>query len=242
MRRAAIWVLALGLAACVKEVPAADDGEATFNDPGLSASNLNEVSCATCHATTKEAPEGHLFAGETMWGVTTRTRYWGGQAVTLPDAIDQCLEYFMRGQALDTDSLESRALHEYLRSLGPDEPAEERPFTVVNRIEGLPPGDATRGATVWAEACQECHGEIHTGEGRLPGRDLEEIIFPEYALTEYPEIFADFPPGLVVVEKVRHGGFFTTAGVMPLFSLERLSDEQLGDVLTYLGLPSLAEE
>lgn len=242
MSRVAICGLALALAACVKEVPAADKGEDMFNDPGLSASNLNEVSCATCHATTAEEPAGRRLSGYTMWGVTTRTRYWGGQEVTLVDAIDQCLVYFMRGQPLDTTSLESRALHEYLRTLGPDVAAEEKPYTIVERIEGVPDGDATRGATVWAEACQECHGEIHTGNGRLPGRDLEEIVFPEYATTEYPSLFPDDPPGLVVVEKVRHGGYFNTAGVMPPFSTERLSDEQLGDVLAYLGLTSLSPE
>ena len=44
----------------------------------------------------------------------------------------------------------------------------------------------------------------------------------------------------MTIEKVRHGKFFSVGGNMPLFSLEALSDAQLGDVLAYLemfGLP-----
>jgi thiosulfate dehydrogenase len=39
---------------------------------------------------------------------------------------------------------------------------------------------------------------------------------------------------------VRHGKFYNVGGNMPLFSLEALSDAQLGDILAYLegfGLP-----
>ena len=40
----------------------------------------------------------------------------------------------------------------------------------------------------------------------------------------------------VVIEKVRHGKFFNVGGNMPLFSLEAMSDAQLGDVLAYLEM------
>ena len=45
-------------------------------------------------------------------------------------------------------------------------------------------------------------------------------------------------PGLVVIEKVRHGRFFDIGGVMPPFSLESLSNAQLSDLLAFLNAPS----
>lgn len=240
--RTALTVVALLVAfatGCVREIPAAERGAEMFSDPGLSPSNLNEVSCATCHSTEATEMAERRFAGETMWGVTRRTRYWGGQITTLRGAVDHCLEFFMRGRPLDPDDLDARALHEYLASLGPEGPTDARPMTVIERVDGLPEGDRTRGEATWRAACQPCHGETHSGEGRLPGRDLEDIILPQIAIDLYPELFPEFPAGLVVIEKVRHGGFITTAGVMPFFSVERLSDDELADILTYLELPSL---
>ena len=40
----------------------------------------------------------------------------------------------------------------------------------------------------------------------------------------------------LIIEKVRHGQFFGVGGNMPLFSTEALKDEDLGAILTYLGL------
>ena len=58
-----------------------------------------------------------------------------------------------------------------------------------------------------------------------------------------PEVFNDYdllfpgvPKQLVVIEKVRHGQFFGVGGNMPLYSLEALSDEDLGALLAFLGL------
>jgi thiosulfate dehydrogenase len=39
----------------------------------------------------------------------------------------------------------------------------------------------------------------------------------------------------VVVEKVRHGKFFNIGGMMPLYSVETLTDQQLADIVTFLG-------
>ncbi len=240
MSRAGLLAGAAALAlcgGCLTEVPATERGAELFEDPGLSTSSLNEVSCATCHATTAETPADWRPPGATLWGVTRRPRYWGGQVVTLHEAVDQCLRYFMRGQALDLDALDPRALHAYLASLGPEAPAETLPLTILEQIEGLPDGDAARGAPLWAAACQECHGETVTGDGRLD--DLDDQIFPDYVTGELADAFPEFPVGLVVVEKVRHGGFITTAGVMPPFSIESLSDAELADIVAFLGVRSL---
>jgi thiosulfate dehydrogenase len=39
-----------------------------------------------------------------------------------------------------------------------------------------------------------------------------------------------------VVEKIRHGKFYNIGGTMPLYSVEAISDQEIVDALTYLGL------
>ena len=41
---------------------------------------------------------------------------------------------------------------------------------------------------------------------------------------------------LIFIEKVRHGSFLGYGGQMPPFSLESLSDAELGDLLAFVGL------
>ena len=126
----------------------------------------------------------------------------------------------------------SRALYEYLVSLSPDTQAPAQPFTLVKNIDDVPRGDPGRGADVYKAACQECHGEPHTGQGRVT--ELASIL-PDVA-QDYGELFPGVPPGLVFIEKVRHGRFFGVGGNMPPYSQEALSDEDLGALLEFLRL------
>ena len=71
-----------------------------------------------------------------------------------------------------------------------------------------------------------CHGEAHSGKGRLGPR---VSVLPEDTLSVFPT-----QAGPITAEKVRHGKFFGIAGVMPFFALERLSDGELADILKYL--------
>jgi thiosulfate dehydrogenase len=40
----------------------------------------------------------------------------------------------------------------------------------------------------------------------------------------------------VVVEKIRHGKFFNIGGIMPLYSAEAITDQEIADILAYIGL------
>jgi thiosulfate dehydrogenase len=107
-------------------------------------------------------------------------------------------------------------------------------MTVVENVVAVPLGDAARGEDIYRRTCQHCHGDVHTGEGKIFARD---VILPEVA-EDYDQIFPNVPHGLVVTEVVRHGRFFGVGGTMPFFTRERLSDAQLGDLLAFLGLPT----
>ncbi|MCY1000208.1 c-type cytochrome [Myxococcus sp. MISCRS1] len=228
--------LSLFASACGDEVEpptAAQYGELLFRDARLSESQFNAFSCATCHATTPTPLDGRMDSGYTLHNVVSRPDWWGGYETNLLDAVNFCYVSFMRGvQPLPVDSPQSRALYEYLVSISPDAQAPALPYTVVKDIVEVPRGSMEHGQTVYRAACQECHGELHTGAGRLT--ELASIL-PEVT-RDYDELFPGIPHSLVVIEKVRHGQFFHIGGNMPAYSLEALSDADMGALLTYLGL------
>jgi thiosulfate dehydrogenase len=221
------------LAAGCGPTPAAEYGEELFRDPKLSESQYNSFSCATCHATTATPPTDKLYAGLSLHNVAARPHWWGGYETRLLDAVNFCYTAFMRGVTpLTPEDPKSRALYEYLVSISPDTQAPAQPFTLVRDITDVPRGSAEWGADVYKAACQDCHGETHTGKDRPS--ELAPIL-PEVA-QEYADIFPDVPAGLVFIEKVRHGRFFGVGGNMPPYSREALSDKDLGALLAYLGL------
>jgi thiosulfate dehydrogenase len=244
MARAVLGALAAALAAvaCGGDRPAAEWGAALFEDPSLSPSSLNRVACATCHQATPTPDPSRIDPGYNLWGVAARTAWFGdggGNLVRLYDAVDTCFVYFMRGgnRGLDPGSDESKALYEYLLSITPEgSPTDPLPMTIVERIQPVPRGDATRGEQVYDAACFRCHGALHTGSGGLL---RPPFVLPEEVIEVAREHFGDESLAeLIATEKVRHGRFFSVGGVMPFFSLEALSDDQLGDVLEYLDLPN----
>lgn len=230
-----VWTLAVLLAAACGEPvrPAAEVGAELFRDPRLSESEFNTYSCATCHATVAEPGPEVRNAGYTLYDSAFRESWWGGYEVRLLDAVNVCYVSFMRGVApLATDEPKSRALYEYLVSLSPSPRAPALPFTVVRDIVDVPRGDPGRGEAVYRAACQVCHGAMHTGAGRLG----ELVPTLPQVTQEYGQLFPGVPPGLVVIEKVRHGRFFGVGGTMPPYSLEALSNEELAALLAFLGL------
>jgi thiosulfate dehydrogenase len=214
-----------------QSMDAAAYGERLFEDPRLSASRFNAFSCATCHSTAPLGEEARLLPGYTLHGVTTRPPWWGGQELHLLDAVNFCLTSFMRAEPLGAEEPRARALYEYLASLGPAQAMPALPLTVVKDIREVPRGTQARGAQVYRDACQGCHGEVHTGKGQLT--ELAPVL---PSTSEHQERFPDVPAALLFIEKVRHGRFYGIGGVMPLYGLEALSDEQLGALLAYLEL------
>lgn len=216
---------------------AIDHGQALFDDPGLAGTSFNSYACSTCH----EAQPGEsalALPGAPMAGVLGRPHYWGGKERELLGAINHCLYYFMlRDQPLAKDDVEARALYAYLESLSPggvDTATEAVPFTVPVLIVDVPQGDAGKGADVYTSACGLCHGEVHSGNGRLVAR---APVLPDDSVEDHLALAYTMPEiRLVFIEKVRHGAFLGYSGQMPPLSVETLSDEDLGHLLAYLQL------
>jgi thiosulfate dehydrogenase len=221
------FVCALG-GAC-GPTPAKDIGAQLFSDPRTSTSDDNSFACSTCHAVDKDGDAEQNKAGYPLHDTVFRTRFWGGQVTSPLEAMNACLFFFMKSQTFSADEPKSRALYEYLASIASEDAKQTRPLTIVETVTTVPRGNPDQGKDVWDRSCRECHGDPHTGNGRLSD---DVVIVPESS-----EEFArdvDFPVDLVIVEKVRHGNFFKVGGAMPPFAVERLSDEELGAILGYL--------
>jgi thiosulfate dehydrogenase len=226
--------LALLLAGCTES--ATQYGQSLFSDSTVSPAKSNLFSCATCHDIT--ATPTKVRPGYTLFDSTTRPNWWGGFETTLIDSINVCVTNFMEqgGKPLaDTDD-KARGLYAYLMSVSPDPSPMALPLTVVKNIVDMKSGDAGAGQQVWKSACASCHGDPHTGNGRLGS--IVSIVPDDSIAAHGTDPKTGARP--VVIEKVRHGKFYNVGGVMPLFSVEALSDEQLGQILGYLeqfGLP-----
>jgi thiosulfate dehydrogenase len=232
--RGGLWALALLAVGCGESPPtAAEFGEEVFQDSRLSDSQFNTFSCATCHGTTATPPAGTTSAGYSLYNVASRPSWWGGYETRLLSAVNFCYVNFMRGLSpLSPEDPKSRALYAYLVRISPDAQAPALPLTVVKDIQEVPRGAPSRGAEVYRAACQTCHGEPHTGKGRLT--PLASVL-PEVR-EDYGTLFPGVAHSLVFIEKVRHGQFFGVSGSMPFYSVEALSDEDLGALLAFLGL------
>lgn len=224
-------VAALLLLGCggTETVPAATLGERQFSNSSLSTSPVNAFSCSTCHQVAK-SPAARNDPGFNLYDVVHRPTWWGGYETTLIDAINYCMTEFMGGRALAPDEDSARELYEYLTANSPDAPAPALPLTVVKNVTGLTnlTGDAGHGKEVYDRSCRRCHGDPHTGNGRLSSK---VSIIPEDTLRVFPTNARQ-----VAVEKVRHGKFFNIGGIMPLYSTETISDQEIADVLAYIGL------
>jgi len=212
---------------------AVEHGEALMHDPTLGGANgINQLTCVDCH-TEDPTSGGQVFPGGPLAGATKRPNYWNGKELALLSSINDCRYYFMLSDApWKGDEEEAKAVYAYLDSL--DGPSEPIPFTVADIIEPGP-GDATKGATTYANACGFCHGAIHTGVGAKLDRApiLPDETLVDHPLTEYTAA----EQRLVFVEKVRHGTFAAYGGQMPPLSSEVLSDTDMADILSYLDVP-----
>jgi thiosulfate dehydrogenase len=217
-------------------VPASTLGAKLFADPKLSTSPFNAFACSTCHEVTPPAaaagagPRARIDPGFNLHNVVHRPSWWGGERTRLLDAINTCMLEFMGGRELAPSDDQARQLYEFLAANSPQGPAEALAITVVKNVTPLTEltGDSERGKGLWAASCGRCHGDPHTGRNILTAR---AGVVPEQTVAVFGVRARD-----AVVEKVRHGKFFHIGGIMPLYSLETLTDQELVDILTFIGL------
>jgi thiosulfate dehydrogenase len=207
---------------------AVEQGADLFGDASLSDGPANRLACSDCHG---EQPG---LTGGSLAGVTKRKSFWGGQENTLLRSINACRYYFQLAQEQWTgEEDEAIYIYAYLESLEGD--GASQPFS-IGSLDDPGEGDEDSGRAAYKMYCESCHGLKNTGSSALTPT---APILPDDTLAAHSDAlgYDDAERRIVFVQKTRHGGFLGYGGVMPPFSVELLSDQDLADILTYLRVP-----
>jgi thiosulfate dehydrogenase len=217
----------------------AQHGADLARTPSIANNRYNHFDCLTCHAEHASDVGTRIYPGAVLEGATHRPSWWGGNVLDLGTAVGDCFEHFMGGAPLDPNSDTAQALDAYLVDLSSNAPlaaSQPVPFTVPPSIHDIAPGDSTRGATLWTNTCQTCHGPLHDPMNQ---RIAPASIVPDDTFSAHPASqYGDACQRAIFIEKIRHGSFLGYAGQMPPFSVEVLSDAQIADLLAYIGAPA----
>ena len=178
----------------------------------------NKLTCYHCHAKADERAgllqkDGFVRSANTMWNAAQRPQFWNGFAPTLGKAANICQKMFMKGTGLSEQ--QQGEIQAFVTALSSDA-APELDGRVLFRTYETPirtptAGDADRGKKLADQFCMTCH---------LDGR-----VGPVWQLGLYDPEW--------VVARVRHLEKHS-AKIMPPFSMARLPDTDLRDIVTYL--------
>lgn len=211
-------------------------GDATSTGAKLFAStSLGKVksSCVSCHST--GGSDSRIKPGHTLAGVTKRTATWNGmfKGADLEKnayGANLCATLFQeKAGGLKSDEVTS--LNEYLKSLEAAPGAMTKNLTIgwaakpplkkeesVDEKVAIPilkaimktPGDVNAGEGVFAKACGNCHSF------------KEKLVGPKFT--------ADIAGEAEIVASAIRFGY----NAMPFFAKDKLSDQQVADVIAYI--------
>ena len=199
----------------------------------MPAGTGNTFACATCHALTEPAEDGLIRPGHPIGDATRRPSYKGGQTTEMLEAVNGCLEEWMGADPWTEESLEWRGLHLWLDALASEIPAGTAPtvpLEIVQPPTDLTGGDMTRGNDLFNQRCIVCHGENAVGTERGP-QLAGTMLDPAY-----------------IASRIRTSGSATSRfydglsfGAMPFWGADRLSDQELRDIVVWVFMSELPE-
>jgi mono/diheme cytochrome c family protein len=182
----------------------------------------NSFACSTCHALSEPAPDGNIRPGHPIGDAAARPSFKNGQFTDLRDAVNTCRSEWMLAPDFEADDARWLALEGYLQEQAPDSapPLEFQTAAIPTDLSG---GDVEEGRAIFNGRCIVCHGENATGTERAPALQ-GEFLEPDY-----------------IAERVRTSGTVgsrvyvgLTGGRMPFWAEDRLSNEQLINVIAFV--------
>lgn len=217
------WLAALPAANSVAQ---GDSEEAVLAGKSLyyGAWGNSPYACVYCHSNFDEArlDDGYLRPGHTLWNSTARRSYYnaayvGKDDVPLIRAINTCVAGFLKTETLPASDPKMQSLLAYLRSITPDSKAAPITITRATKLPELD-GDPRRGEALYASSCILCH------------RDKGNA--PVLAYKASPAFVASKLRGLKAPSDAV-GEVEEWSAPMPFFSMERLSNQQAADIVSY---------
>jgi polyisoprenoid-binding protein YceI/mono/diheme cytochrome c family protein len=195
-------------------------GEKLFHDVNIGGPG-NKMTCYTCHSKSDEREslvlkDGYIRAASTMYNAGQRPKFWGGFANSIGSASSICHKQFMRGGGLS--QLQEAQLTSFVNAISPDASAELDYKTMYRTMESSVRdplgGDAKKGKALADKYCMTCHLDGRVGPVWQPG-----LYEPDW-----------------LVRRVRRLEGHQNR-LMPMFSLTRLPDSDVRDIVTFLAGP-----
>jgi mono/diheme cytochrome c family protein len=215
---------ALLLPACVgdahSDAPDTSEGERIYLEP---VEDGNTFACATCHALEEPAADFRR-PGHSLGDAAARPSFKNGAVGDLREAVNSCLVEWMNAEPWDADDQRWMELERFLQSIAPAS-AEAIDIRVVAPPDDLGGGDPVAGREVFAASCAVCHEEDGNGS---------ELAPPVAGFALAPDY---------VARRVRTSGRNDssvydglTGGVMPFWGADRLTDDELRDIVAWLAM------
>jgi polyisoprenoid-binding protein YceI/mono/diheme cytochrome c family protein len=184
----------------------------------------NKMTCFHCHAKSDERTglllkDGHTRAANTMYNAGQRPTFWNGFAATAGKAASICQKQYMLGDGLSAE--QEAELQAFIDAISPDGAPALDYATTYRSMETLlrdpTGGDAAKGKKLADQFCMTCHLDGRVGPVWAPG-----LYEPDW-----------------VVRRVRRGEGHANKQ-MPNWTIVRLPDSDLRDIVTYLTSPASA--
>lgn len=197
-----------------------------FGPQGVVAHLANPMNCQNCHLEAGRKPYGNSLAAVASIYPVKRNR--SGIRESIEFRINDCMKRSLNGSAIDSNSVEMRAMVAYIRWVGKDVRKGMRPAGAGTvDLPFLPrAADTLKGRLVYASKCQVCHGR--TGEG----------IANDSGGYVYPPLWGrnSYNTGAGLLRLSRFAGFVKYS--MPFgatFEQPQLTDEEAWDVAAFVN-------
>jgi len=198
----------------------------TAADPAKRYSG-NNLTCQNCHLKAGTQPYAMPLTG--VWGQFPQYRGREGEIGTLEERINGCMERSMNGRVLPLDGLEMKAFLAYTKWLSTSIPdgAKLTGAGTINIKEPDRAADPGKGAKVYADSCELCHGKDGRGQRAATGNGYQ---FPPIAGPDSYNNGAGMTRVLTSAGFMRHNMPFGTTFDAPV-----LSDADAYDVAAYVN-------
>jgi mono/diheme cytochrome c family protein len=184
----------------------------------------NSFACASCHALEEPAADGLRRPGHPIGDAVARSTWKNGQLTEVRDAVNSCRDEWMNAPDWSPADPDWMALRTFLEANAPAT-APDLSYTIVPAPQTLTGGDVGAGEALFNGSCSVCHGEDGAGTQQAP-----------------PVVGFGLDAGYVA-QRIRTSGrvgsgVYTglTGGIMPFWSEDRLSDDEVRDLVAYLGV------
>lgn len=219
----------------------AQTGRLLFHSTALGA---NGLACSHCHSDFDESRlnDGMLRAGHSLYNAAARETFWGQEAddpERYPDiahAAVVCVEHYLRNperltaqQLLDLQAYLLAIAKRPTRAVLAVAPAADKTGTYA----GFDDGDRIRGRTLFYAACHTCHPNGNAGIAPAPiPRDQPAALYARKV--REGDGLGSVLSGLDPNAYDPQGSQF-----MPFFGADRLTDQDLADVIAFIrSLPA----